>query len=87
MGTKDDNGYNQAFADAATAIKGMPDSNVVEAESIKETEDCEQTMSTMVEAEQREDRLRDVIRVFPPHAEGGREVSEHVFHSRRWTPR
>ena len=49
VGTKDDYGYNQAMADGAAAVKGMPGVTVVEQENVPETKACEQVMSTMID--------------------------------------
>jgi simple sugar transport system substrate-binding protein len=48
VGTKDDYGYNQAHAEGAAEVKKMPGVKVVEAESIKETKDCQVTMESMI---------------------------------------
>src|SRR5437899_1704308 len=44
VGTKDDYGYNQAHADGAAEVKKIPGVKVIQAESIKETKDCQSTM-------------------------------------------
>jgi basic membrane protein A len=49
VGTKDDYGYNQAHAAGAAAVKALPGVNVIEAEKVAETKDCQQNMSTMIE--------------------------------------
>jgi simple sugar transport system substrate-binding protein len=49
VGTKDDYGYNQAHAQGAAAVKTLPGFNVIEAEKVAETKDCQQNMSTMIE--------------------------------------
>ena len=49
VGSRDDYGYNQAHAQGAAAVKKMPGVQVIEAESVHETKDCQQTMSTMIE--------------------------------------
>jgi len=49
VGTKDDNGYNQAHYDGELAVKEIPGVKVIDAEKIQENKDCQQTMSTMIE--------------------------------------
>jgi len=49
VGTKDDYGYNQAHAQGAAAVKTIGGVNVIEAEKVAETKDCQQNMSTMIE--------------------------------------
>jgi simple sugar transport system substrate-binding protein len=48
VGTRDDYGYNQAHADGAAEVKKMPGVKVVEAESVKETKDCQVAMESMI---------------------------------------
>jgi basic membrane protein A and related proteins len=49
VGPRDDYGYNQAQAQAATAIKKMPGVTVVEQEKVPETTDVQKTMASMIE--------------------------------------
>jgi simple sugar transport system substrate-binding protein len=49
VGPRDDYGYNQAQAQAAAAIKGMPGVTVVEQEKVAETNDVQKTMGAMIE--------------------------------------
>jgi len=48
VGPKDDYGYNQAQAEAATALKKMPGITVVEEEKVPETADVQKTMLAMI---------------------------------------
>jgi basic membrane protein A and related proteins len=49
VGPKDDYGYNQAHAEAATMLKTMPGVKIVEEEKVPETDDVEKTMQSMIE--------------------------------------
>src|SRR5215470_13796166 len=49
VGPRDDYGYNQAQAQAAAALKKMPDLKVVEQEKVPETTDVQKTMGSMIE--------------------------------------
>jgi simple sugar transport system substrate-binding protein len=49
VGPKDDYGYNQAHAEAATIIKAMPGVKVIEEEKVAETLDVQKTMQSMIE--------------------------------------
>src|SRR5271154_3164846 len=48
VGSRDDYGYNQAHAQAATALKKMPGLKVVEEEKVPETDAVEKTMESMI---------------------------------------
>ncbi len=48
VGPKDDYGYNQAHAQAAKALKGMPGLEVTEEERVPETNAVEKTMESMI---------------------------------------
>lgn len=48
VGPKDDYGYNQAHAQAAKALKGMPGLEVIEEERVPETNAVEKTMESMI---------------------------------------
>src|ERR1700723_4249625 len=48
VGSRDDYGYNQAHAQAATALKKMPGIKIVEEEKVAETEAVETTMESMI---------------------------------------
>ena len=48
VGPKDDYGYNQAHAQAAKALKGMPGIEVTEEERVPETNAVEKTMESMI---------------------------------------
>jgi basic membrane protein A len=58
VGPKDDYGYNQAHAEGAAAIKGMPGVKLVEEEKVPETLDVQKTMQSMIE-------LDDATLLFP----------------------
>jgi basic membrane protein A and related proteins len=49
VGPKDDYGYNQAHAEGAAAIKGMPGVKLIEEEKVAETIDVQKTMESMIE--------------------------------------
>src|SRR3954464_3884158 len=49
VGPKDDYGYNQAHAEGAAALKGMPGVTLVEEEKAPETVDVQKTMESMIE--------------------------------------
>jgi simple sugar transport system substrate-binding protein len=49
VGPKDDYGYNQAHAEAATIVKAMPGVKVIEEEKVPETLDVQKTMQSMIE--------------------------------------
>lgn len=49
VGPKDDYGYNQAHAEGAAAIKGMPGVKLLEEEKVPETLDVQKTMQSMIE--------------------------------------
>ncbi|HYM04755.1 MAG TPA: BMP family ABC transporter substrate-binding protein, partial [Stellaceae bacterium] len=46
VGSRDDYGYNQAHAQGAAALKGIPGVKVVEEENVAETDACEKTMES-----------------------------------------
>ena len=48
VGPKDDYGYNQAHAEGAAAIKGMPGITVVEEENVPESVDVQKSMESMI---------------------------------------
>jgi len=48
VGAKDDYGYNQAHAEGATALKGMPGVTLVEEENVPESVDVQKTMESMI---------------------------------------
>lgn len=48
VGPKDDYGYNQAHAEGAATLKGMPGIKIVEEESVAETVDVQKTMESMI---------------------------------------
>ena len=48
VGPKDDFGYNQAHAEGAAALKGMPGVTVVEEENVAETVDVQKSMESMI---------------------------------------
>ncbi|HYM04627.1 MAG TPA: BMP family ABC transporter substrate-binding protein, partial [Stellaceae bacterium] len=48
VGSRDDYGYNQAHAQGAAALKGIPGVKVVEEENVAETDACEKTMESMI---------------------------------------
>ncbi|MET0258833.1 MAG: BMP family ABC transporter substrate-binding protein, partial [Methylobacterium sp.] len=48
VGPKDDYGYNQAHAQAAKALKGLPGLEVTEEERVPETNAVEKTMESMI---------------------------------------
>ena len=48
VGPKDDYGYNQAHAKGAAALKGLPGVEVVEEENVRETNDVQKTMESMI---------------------------------------
>ena len=58
VGTKDDYGYNQAHAEGAAAVKGIPGVKVLEVEKVAETKDCQQAMESMI-------NLSDATLIFP----------------------
>jgi basic membrane protein A and related proteins len=49
VGPKDDYGYNQAHAEGAAALKGIPGVTVIEEEKVPETVDVQKTMQSMIE--------------------------------------
>ncbi|MFK7964607.1 MAG: BMP family ABC transporter substrate-binding protein [Burkholderiaceae bacterium] len=49
VGPKDDFGYNQAHAEGAAALKGMPGIKIVEEENVPETVAVQKTMQSMIE--------------------------------------
>ncbi|MFK8082670.1 MAG: BMP family ABC transporter substrate-binding protein [Granulosicoccus sp.] len=49
VGPRDDFGYNQAHAEGAAAVKGMPGVTVIEEENVPESVDVQQTMKSMIE--------------------------------------
>jgi basic membrane protein A and related proteins len=49
VGPKDDYGYNQAHAEGAAALKGMPGLKLIEEEKVAETLDVQKTMESMIE--------------------------------------
>jgi len=49
VGPKDDYGYNQAHAEGAKTLKGMPGIKIVEEEKVPETIDCQKTMESMIQ--------------------------------------
>jgi simple sugar transport system substrate-binding protein len=49
VGPKDDYGYNQAHAEAATIIKTMPAVKVIEEEKVPETLDVQKSIQSMIE--------------------------------------
>jgi len=48
VGAKDDYGYNQAHAEGAAALKGMPGVTLVEEENVPESVDVQKTMESMI---------------------------------------
>jgi simple sugar transport system substrate-binding protein len=52
VGPKDDYGYNQAHAEGAAVLKGMPGLKIVEEEKVPETDDVEKTMQSMIELDE-----------------------------------
>jgi len=48
VGPKDDYGYNQAHAEGAAALKGLPGITIVEEENVPETVDVQKTMESMI---------------------------------------
>jgi basic membrane protein A len=48
VGPKDDYGYNQAHAEAATMLKKIPGVKIVEEEKVPETDDVSKTMESMI---------------------------------------
>ncbi|HEV7438504.1 MAG TPA: BMP family ABC transporter substrate-binding protein [Methylobacterium sp.] len=48
VGPKDDYGYNQAHAQGAAALKAIPGIQVVEEENVRETNDVQRTMESMI---------------------------------------
>ncbi|MEE3100365.1 MAG: twin-arginine translocation signal domain-containing protein, partial [Pseudomonadota bacterium] len=48
VGPKDDYGYNQAHAEGAAAIKGLPGITVVEEENVPESVDVQKSMESMI---------------------------------------
>jgi basic membrane protein A len=48
VGSRDDYGYNQAHAQGAAALKGLPGLKVVEEEKVAETDAVEKTMESMI---------------------------------------
>ena len=48
VGARDDYGYNQAHAEGAAALKGLPGVKVVEEESVPETVAVQKTMESMI---------------------------------------
>ena len=48
VGPKDDYGYNQAHAEAATAVKAMPGVKVIEEENVPETDAVQKSMESMI---------------------------------------
>jgi basic membrane protein A len=48
VGPKDDYGYNQAHAEAATAVKAMPGVKVIEEENVPETVAVQKSMESMI---------------------------------------
>jgi len=48
VGPKDDYGYNQAHAEGAATLKGMPGITIVEEENVPETVDVQKTMESMI---------------------------------------
>jgi basic membrane protein A len=49
VGPRDDYGYNQAQAQAASAVKKLPVVTVIEQEKVPETNDVQKTMGSMIE--------------------------------------
>lgn len=49
VGPKDDYGYNQAHAEGAAALKGLPGVKLLEEERVPETLDVQKTMQSMIE--------------------------------------
>jgi basic membrane protein A len=58
VGSRDDFGYNQAHAEGAAALKGMPGIKVLEEERVPETVDVTKTMDSMIQ-------LDDATLLFP----------------------
>ncbi len=48
VGSRDDYGYNQAHAQGAAALKGIPGVKIVEEENVPETDAVEKTMESMI---------------------------------------
>ena len=48
VGTRDDNGYNQAHAEAAAVVSGMEGVKIKEVDGVKENQDAQTTMEAMV---------------------------------------
>ena len=48
VGAKDDYGYNQAHAEGAAAVRGMPGVTVIEEENVPESVEVQQSMESMI---------------------------------------
>src|SRR6202521_3925399 len=49
VGPRDDYGYNQAQAQAASAVRKLPGVTIIEQEKVPETNDVQKTMGSMIE--------------------------------------
>ncbi|NEU14294.1 BMP family ABC transporter substrate-binding protein [Methylobacterium sp. BTF04] len=67
VGPKDDYGYNQAHAQGAAALKGMAGIEVVEEENVRETNDVQKTMESMINLDGASLLLPTSFGYFDPH--------------------
>ncbi|RZK81620.1 MAG: BMP family ABC transporter substrate-binding protein, partial [Methylobacterium sp.] len=67
VGPKDDYGYNQAHAKGAAALKGLPGVEVVEEENVRETNDVQKTMESMINMDGASLLLPTSFGYFDPH--------------------
>ena len=67
VGPKDDYGYNQAHAEAASALKKMPGVTIVEEEKVPETVDVQNTMLSMIKQDHATLLFPTSFGYFDPH--------------------
>lgn len=67
VGARDDFGYNQANAEAARIIRGMPNVKVVEEENVPETSAVQQSMEAMIRQDGAELIFATSFGYFDPH--------------------
>jgi simple sugar transport system substrate-binding protein len=67
VGPKGDYGYNQAHAQGASVVAGMPDIKVREEENVPETEAVEKTMESMIELDGASVLFPTSFGYFDPH--------------------
>jgi simple sugar transport system substrate-binding protein len=80
VGPKDDYGYNQAHALGAAAVKKIPGVKVIEQENVKETNDVQTAMRSMIEQKKAKLLFPTSFGYFDPHVlEVAKEFPDNTF--------